>query len=309
MPGNRLNAYPGDLANAGGARSASAGSAWPQKLGSFLAKQLRILLTGSAFFLFWAGGAVISWIILPAMGWHYRRDAALRARRCREFICRAFRWHIDYMRGCRLISFDPRSLQAQLPREPFVLVANHPTLIDVVLLLASYPSICCVAKGPLFRSPLVGRLLRLCNHIDAGDGSVLAGAGVVLAAMNRLQMGDPILIFPEGTRSPSTRLGRFKSGAFSIACRAGVPLVPILIEVWPPGLMKGMPWYKVPESTMWFEMAVLPAVDCQGGRDPRELAASVQALLQRLIDRPAGSGGGREMPVSEYATLPLKGSG
>jgi 1-acyl-sn-glycerol-3-phosphate acyltransferase len=250
---------------------------------------LRILLTGTAFFLFWTGGAILSWIVIPAISVYHRRDPVLRARRCREVVSLGFRWHIAYMQLCRLVAFSPREIQAQLPRTPFVLVANHPTLIDVVLLLASYPSICCVVKGPLFRSPMVGRLLRQGNHIDAGDGSAFDGAAVVQGAIDRLRAGDPVLIFPEGTRSPEEGLGRFKAGAFVIACRAQAPVIPVLIKVSPRGLMKGMPWYTVPDGTMRFTMSVQPAFDtARYDGKAKALQAETHALFERLIDpRPA----------------------
>ena len=154
-------------------------------------------------------------------------------------ISAGFRLHAGYMRMCRLVEFDPRTIAAQLPKAPFVLVANHPTLIDVVLLLSCSPSICCVAKGVLFRSPLVGRLLRASNHIDTGDGSVFTAGQVIQTGLERLRDGDSVLIFPEGTRSPADGLGSFKPGAFVMAARAQVPLVLVRITCSPPGLDEG----------------------------------------------------------------------
>ena len=253
-------------------------------MGQVLAKVIRVLLTGTAFFLFWTGGAVLSWIVIPTVSIIHRRNPNLRARRCREIISRTFRLHIWYMQLCRLVAFDPKMIEAQLPKGPFVLVANHPTLIDVVLLLASYPSICCVVKGALVRGPLIGRLLRQSNHIDAGDGSVLAGASVVQGAVERLKNGDPVLIFPEGTRSSAEGLSAFKSGAFSIAVQAGVPLVPVHIRCEPRGLMKGMPWYTVPDGTMRFTMTVLPAFDPAAyGGNVKAFKSDVQALFARHV--------------------------
>jgi len=280
MPGNEIPSRALAQVAVGGETAPAAGRLGPPRRDTFWAKQLRIWLTGSAFLLFWVGGAILSWIVIPAITLYHRRDAVLSRRSCRRVASSALRFHIAYMSACRLIDFDPRSIESQLPKIPFVLVANHPTLIDVVLLLASYPSICCVAKGRLFTSPLVGGLLRRCGHIDAGDGSVPAGAAVVLGAMDRLAAGDPVLIFPEGTRSPPRTLGVFKAGAFSIAGHANVPLIPVRISASPPGLMKGMPWYTVPGGTMRFELSVLKPVDpsrYQG--DLRAMVADVRASL------------------------------
>src|SRR5205085_6640129 len=106
----------------------------------------------------------------------------------------------------------------------FVIVANHPTLIDVLALSAVFGRLTCVAKGGLFRAPLLGRVVRDCAHIDGGDGDPLSGAMVVQQALERLAQRMPVLVFPEGTRSPPGGLHPFKRGAFEIACRAGVPV-------------------------------------------------------------------------------------
>jgi 1-acyl-sn-glycerol-3-phosphate acyltransferase len=248
----------------------------------FLTRQLRILLTGSAFLLFAVGACYVSWILIPALGFWHRKDPTLKVHRCRKAISRALRFHVDYMRWCRLISYDPRSIEAQLPSGPFVLVANHPTLIDAVLVLAAHPSICCVAKGELFRSPIVGRALRAGAHINAGDGKAGAGAAVALGALERLRGGDPVLVFPEGTRSPAGGLGHFKSGAFRIANWAHVPLVPVLIRASPRCLMRGVPWYTVPDAAVRFDVSVLSASDsARYDGDSVTFRSDTRALLER----------------------------
>ena len=255
-----------------------------KRLRSQIGKVFRVFFTGSAFLLFWTGGALLSWIAIPALTFLYRRDPVLAQRRCRQLMCSSFRFHVRYMQLCRLIDYDAKSIEAQLPRGPFVLIANHPTLIDVVLLLASYPSICCVAKAEIFESPLVGSMLRACGHINAGAGTLFDGVSVMDGAVARLQAGDPVLIFPEGTRSPWLSVGRFRAGAFVIASRAQVPVVPVSIRARPPGLMKGMSWYTVPDSTIRYEVSVLPALDPPTTeRGAKVSATAARALIEARV--------------------------
>jgi len=158
--------------------------------------------------------------------------------------------------------------------------------VDTVLLLSCSPSICCVANGIYFRSPLVGRLMRASNHIDTGDGGVFTAGQVIQTGLERLRGGDSVLIFPEGTRSPKDGLGAFKPGAFALAQRAKVPLVLVRITCTPRGLMKGMAWYTVPDGTMNFTMTVLPTPETSGfDENGRALAANVRTIFLGAEER------------------------
>ena len=111
-----------------------------------LLKPLRVMATGSAFLLFWFAGSILSWVVLPGVGLYYVRDRDRRTRTCRLVVSRGLRYFVDYMRTLRLIDFDGRDIEGQLPSGPFILTANHPTLIDVVLLLSVHPDLCVVVK-------------------------------------------------------------------------------------------------------------------------------------------------------------------
>jgi 1-acyl-sn-glycerol-3-phosphate acyltransferase len=242
------------------------------RIGRHLARLARILFTGSAFFVFWWGGAFLTWVVLPIIRLRHRRDPSGAMRRCRQLLNRSLRLHADYMRFFRLIEFDSRAVERQLPSGAFVMVANHPSLIDTVLLLSTYPTLYCVVKGSVMRSSFVGSMLRYCNHIDAGDGDPVSGASVVQGAIERLRSGDPVLIFPEGTRSPENGLGPFKKGAFAIAQAANVPVIPIRIQCQPRGLMRGQKWYQVPDGTIRYSFRLFPP------RSPAEYAGDLAAM-------------------------------
>jgi 1-acyl-sn-glycerol-3-phosphate acyltransferase len=196
------------------------------------------------------------------------------------------------MQACGLLRYDPRSVRLELPRGAFVLVANHPTLVDVTALVSACPDAVSIAKSSMFRSPLVGRLLRYCDHVDAGDGSPFGGAAVAEKALALLRAGTPVLIFPEGTRSPERGLGEFRPGAFEIAARACVPVVPAFITCDPPTLMRGRAWYEVPDRMATMTVTQLPVL-----RPPYGLARDVASALRAVyLERMAASAPGAREP-------------
>jgi 1-acyl-sn-glycerol-3-phosphate acyltransferase len=244
----------------------------------------RTLFTGAAFVFFFTGGALLSYLVLPLV--HAWPGApAERSRRCRLLVGRAWVFFHDYMRIVSIVRYDPRATRLDVPEGPFVLVANHPTLVDVTALVATFPNIAIVAKAAMFRSPLVGRLLRLCDHIRSDDGP-FGGAAVLDAAIVRLAAGTPVLIFPEGTRSPRRGVGTIRPGAFEMASRAGVPLVAAVIRCEPPTLMRGDPWYAIPERAADLTVKQLVTVQVPPGK-AAELARRLQAQYMTLVGQPA----------------------
>jgi 1-acyl-sn-glycerol-3-phosphate acyltransferase len=255
------------------------------------------VLTGSAFLLFFSCGVMLSYVILPAarLG---ERDPRARALRCRRVVRRTWIFFHDYMRVLGLPGFDPRKTRLDLPAAPYVLVANHPTLVDVTAIGATVPDATIIAKSTWFRNPFIGQVLRYCDHIEVADDGPFSGAAVVDEAVARLESGIPVLIFPEGTRSPARSLGKFRAGAFIIAARAGVPVVPLLVNCEPPTLMRGQPWYEVPESPPIMTIRQLPVLEGRG-RDPGVLARDLEGTYRRQIASPSEPYPGRKItPVS-----------
>lgn len=113
---------------------------------------------------------------------------------------------------------------------PVVFVANHRAMLDIPVLLVGLPApFLFVARSALARLPLVGPVLRasVCVFLDrAAPGGTEAALG---EAARRLALGESVLFFPEGTRRYDGRLGPFYPGAFRLAQRAGVAVVPVAV--------------------------------------------------------------------------------
>jgi len=249
---------------------------------------VRIGLAGLAFLGFFVGSVLVASVLLPFAKWRHRAAPPFeRVAAYQRLIRRGFVLLHDWMRWCRLINYNPRLVDAALPQQPFVMVANHPTLVDVTALVSAFGNLSCVAKSPLFKSPVTGGILRACAYLNGGDGGPLAGAAVVPQALERLSVGMPVLVFPEGTRSPPEGLHPFKRGAFEIACRANVTVVPVLIRCDPPALGKGRPWYDIPKRASSFTITPLPAMrPSEFAGDASMMAASCEATCRRHLGLP-----------------------
>jgi 1-acyl-sn-glycerol-3-phosphate acyltransferase len=244
----------------------------------------RVILAGSAFLGAWLGAFVLSAILFPLSRLrHHRAPAMERAAACQHWLQRAFVLLFDYLRACGLLHFDPRGLDASTPGQRFVIVANHPTLIDVAAVSAVFGRLVCVAKPLLFRTPMLGQILRSCVYVEGGEMG-LSASTIVSQALDRLGRSMPVLVFPEGTRSPAGDLRRFRRGPFEIACRANVPVVPILIRCEPAALGKGTPWYDIPSRTAFITVTRLPVMSPAAfGGDASALTEACEAMFRRHL--------------------------
>ena len=128
------------------------------------------------------------------------------------------------------IPFRVRGLE-HLPPGPCIAVCNHASYLDGLILTAALPSrFTFLVQHGAADWPYVGLIIKRMNVSFVNRGSVRAAALATRELIDRIKAGEPFAIFPEGTfRQPSTLLP-FQSGAFMIAVRAGVPVVPVVLR-------------------------------------------------------------------------------
>jgi 1-acyl-sn-glycerol-3-phosphate acyltransferase len=186
-----------------------------------------------------------------------------------------------YLRiGERLGVWSLESQGAERLRQgPALVVANHPTLLDAVLLLAHMPQADCVAKRAAWDNPFLRSVVSAAAYIPNDDGEAL-----IASCCARIAAGRNVILFPEGTRSPDVGLQPFRRGAAHIALRTGCEVVPVLLRCDPPSLKKGRPWYALPDERMRFRLEVDPPLRFAGELldMPRGLAA--RRVTERLRD-------------------------
>ena len=111
-----------------------------------------------------------------------------------------------------------------------VMVANHLSLLDILVVFRTFLDFKWVSKIEAFRVPLIGWNMSLNGYIKLKRGDRDSVVRMLRRCEEALAGGSSIMMFPEGTRSPTGKMREFKTGAFEIAIRTRSPLQPIVIE-------------------------------------------------------------------------------
>jgi 1-acyl-sn-glycerol-3-phosphate acyltransferase len=255
----------------------------PIRTAGRLAHGWRVVRTGLAFVSFGVGAIVVALIVsvLPRDALGGRRE--MRTQRVVHRAFRLFAWWMTCLGLMRVSWVHPERLRRQGPR---LFVANHPTLIDVVLLIARLPQADCIVKTAARRNPLMRRIVTRAGYLANDQGDAL-----VEACADRIARGRSVVLFPEGTRSPRGSLRRFQRGAAHIALKSGCPIVPIVITCRPRTLLKGQPWHDVPDRRAHWVLRVGDPIDPARYLNTettlpvaaRRLTADLQALYERRL--------------------------
>lgn len=151
---------------------------------------------------------------------------------------RSYLFLLEHLCACR---FDLAALDQLRDEGPLILVANHPSLLDVVLLVSRLPNVVCVMKAALMNNILFGAAARLARYIR--NDSLLA---ITLHAREELQGGAHLLIFPEGTRTRNFPIDPCTPSVAVIAKRTRVAVQTLVIELSTPYLGKAWPLFRRP---------------------------------------------------------------
>jgi 1-acyl-sn-glycerol-3-phosphate acyltransferase len=217
---------------------------------------------------------MIAWVPLMAVVRLFDRDPALYRS---GYMLRRLGRAITYVNPFWDITVDGDFPED--PRNPYVCVSNHLSQGDPPIVARVPWEMKWVAKIELFRTPITGQLLRLSGDIPVDRHDKDSRAKVLGRARHYLDHRCSVMFFPEGTRSRDGRVHRFADGAFRLAIKAGVPVLPIAIDGTRGALPKHSIWFQPNPETI--RVRVLPAVDTSDYEpgDGRDLQREVRRRI------------------------------
>ncbi len=239
----------------------------------------RLLATGICFASFSTTGLLMTFLVFPIVSLMSKNEQE-KQQRSRKIIQKGFQGFNRWMSLLGVIEFEIDEAAQKLSQSKGeVIVANHPSLIDVIALISAMPQADCIIKSELWQNVFFRGTLRAAGYIQ-NSGNV---DDLMAACKNSLAQGYSLVVFPEGTRtSPDSSL-ILKRGASNIAVRCGVDVVPVYINVKPTTLTKNERWYNIPQEKVKFTMKVGDTIQVAGfQKEGQSLAVRARRLTSRI---------------------------
>lgn len=149
----------------------------------------------------------------------------------------------------RMMRIDHAALDVLKDERGLIVVSNHPSMLDALILVARLPRSACIMKADLARNVFLGAGARLARYIRNDSAE-----GLVRCAVDDLKAGGQLVVFPEGTRTVTHPVNRFRSGVALLSKRADVPIQTVFIDTDSPYLGKGWPLWKLPPLPIVFRV-------------------------------------------------------
>jgi 1-acyl-sn-glycerol-3-phosphate acyltransferase len=186
---------------------------------------------------------LVAMLLFPLLPLAYGRTLG------RRVIAGAYRFFWAAASASGMMRIDAGCLDALRDERGLILAANHPTMLDALLLVARLPRSACIMKADLMRNIFLGSGARLARYIRNDSARTM-----VRLAVEDLKNGGQLVIFPEGTRTVTPPLNSFRPGITLIAKLAQAPIQTVFIDTDSPYLGKGWPLWRVPPLPIVFRL-------------------------------------------------------
>ncbi|MGH8150774.1 MAG: lysophospholipid acyltransferase family protein [Steroidobacteraceae bacterium] len=242
-----------------------------------LARAWRLAVAATGFALFGLGCLALTLLALPALRL-LPGSARARELRVRRLIGGSMRGLVRLLQAIGALSFEVEGA-GRLGRPGQLILANHPTLFDAVLLLGLAPASTCIVKEALWHNPFVRWPVAAAGYVSNRSADRM-----IEQAADALRAGQSVIIFPEGTRTAPGQPMRLQRGAAAIAVRAAAVVTPVYIRCNPSTLTKGQPWYRFPERCVNFSLQAGADIDPEPFRRGAPAPIAARELNERLLE-------------------------
>lgn len=212
----------------------------------------RALGTGFCFAGFGVGCVLVGFTVFPVI-LLWPGGTVARRRRVRRMISMAFRVLLGAIRGLRLGRVQVEGHEWLRHASGRLVLASHPNYLDAVVLLSLLPTADCVVKSGLLHNPFTRMFVIAAGYITNGNPTE-----VLDTCIQAVRAGQPLVVFPEGTRTTPGEPLHFKRGAAQLAVRGDLEILPVVMHCSPPALLKTTKWYQVPERAWVLHVKFLP---------------------------------------------------
>ncbi|WP_170946239.1 lysophospholipid acyltransferase family protein [Vibrio sp. V1B] len=217
----------------------------------------RVFATGFCFSVFGLGGLVLSFIVIPLIGLT-TSDQTAKEYKVQGAIRFAFNTFCKLMKFTGAIDYKIIGTDIIQQDQNCLIVANHPSLIDYVLIASQLKRCDCLVKSAIWANPFMKHIVKAAGYIpnEAPDD-------LLTMCEERFDNGNVLLIFPEGTRTTPGVKSKLQRGAAQIAVRTQRDLRVVHITVTPSFLTKEKKWYQVPATKPFFKVEVKDKVEIE----------------------------------------------
>ena len=195
-----------------------------------------------------------------------------------------FRFFAGYLRAFGLVKLDAHELSGLRDGAGLIVAANHPCLLDAVLLVSQLPRAVCLMKGSLARNIVLSGTARLAGYIHNKSS-----LGLVKKCEERLNEGANLLVFPEGTRTVGGKLLPFKMGFALVAVSTRCPVQTVIITAGSNYLGKGWPFLKRPMFPLRYSLRLGQRFQPEPGEAAKSFGATVENYFRERLSPAAAN--------------------
>ncbi|MBW0279850.1 lysophospholipid acyltransferase family protein [Shewanella xiamenensis] len=234
----------------------------------------------SCYIAFGLGGLLSSLTVLPLLRfWPGTPEARIiRVQKAVHFMFKGF---VAMLTWAGVVKVSTHNAEQLHSAKGVIVISNHPSLVDVVVLISLMPNAGCIVKQGLWRNPFLRGVVSCAGYIpNRGAELMLEDCREVLAR------GTNLIIFPEGTRTVfGSIINEFARGAANIAIRTQADILPVVLRTNVRGLTKEQPWYEIPRQTMGMAVEIGNPIPHQAYQAPLGEHAKMARQLTRDLEQ------------------------